>query len=159
DLVDKKSLVSLLSFFEIRLVFTATDSRNPFCLLTLTGEGRPSEAAVFVFEARTVEELSLAEKRVTLTPLHFALFNPHTRTCPVSRTSRDAELTKAIYRRVPVLLRESPESNPWSVRFQAMLHMANDSGLFRTAEQLRAEDWHLDGNVFRKGDDAYLPLS
>jgi hypothetical protein len=40
----------------------------------------------------------------------------------------------------------------------AMLHMANDSHLFRTCEQLEQDGWELDGNVFRRGDQAYLPL-
>ena len=39
-----------------------------------------------------------------------------------------------------------------------MLHMANDSGLFRTREQLEADGWILDGNLFRRGDRTYLPL-
>jgi hypothetical protein len=33
---------------------------------------------------------------------------------------------------MPVLWREEPEQNPWGVSFMSMLHMANDSGLFRT---------------------------
>ena len=42
----------------------------------------------------------------------FALLNPNTRTCPIFRSRRDAELTKAIYRRVPVLVREGdPDGN------------------------------------------------
>ncbi len=36
--------------------------------------------------------------------------------------------------------------------------MANDSGLFRTREELEADGWLLDGNVFRNGNSAYLPL-
>jgi hypothetical protein len=39
-----------------------------------------------------------------------------------------------------------------------MFHMANDSHLFRTCEQLQAEGWTLEGNIFRKGDAVYLPL-
>lgn len=158
DLVENQSLVSLLSFFEIRLIFPATDSRNSCCLLTLTGKNRPCDLATFVFEARSIDDLASSEKRFTLSPSDFTLLNPNTRTCPVFRTAADAVLTKAIYRRVPVLIRETPESNPWGIRFMAMLHMANDSGLFRTAEQLDAEGWTLDGNIFRRDDATYLPL-
>ncbi len=47
------------------------------------------------------------------------LINPNTRTAPVFRSRADAELTKKIYRKVPVLLREAaagqPEINPWGV--------------------------------------------
>jgi len=40
----------------------------------------------------------------------------------------------------------------------AMLHMANDSGLFRTREQLETDGWSLDVNLFRRGDRTYLSL-
>nr|MCV5143161.1 hypothetical protein [Escherichia coli] len=69
--------------------------------------------------------------------------NPNTRTCPIFRSSRDAELTRAIYQRVPVLVREEPEENPWGVSFACMFHMANDSGLFRTRAQLEAAGYRL----------------
>ncbi|MBN1461583.1 MAG: hypothetical protein JXA57_18795, partial [Armatimonadetes bacterium] len=83
----------------------------------------------------------------------------NTRTCPIFRSRRDAELTRAIYRRVPVLIREGPpEENPWGIRFLAMLHMANDSGLFRTREQLEAQGFRLQGARFVKGGETYLPL-
>ena len=75
------------------------------------------------------------------------------------RTARDAELTKSIYRRVPVLMKEgSSGSNSWGISFLRMLDMANDSGLFRTAADLEADGWRLDGNVFHKGETSYLPL-
>lgn len=39
-----------------------------------------------------------------------------------------------------------------------MFHMSNDSGLFRTRDHLEAEGYTLDGNVFERGEDSYLPL-
>ena len=39
-----------------------------------------------------------------------------------------------------------------------MFNMTSDSHLFRTREQLEAEKWKLEGNVFKKGKDQYLPL-
>ncbi len=65
----------------------------------------------------------------------FALLNPNTLTCPVFRARHDAELTRAIYQRVPVLIREArggqPEQNPWSIRFMQGTHnMSSDSHLF-----------------------------
>ncbi len=88
--------------------------------------------------------------------------NPNTRTCPIFRSRRDAELTKAIYRRVPVLIREgeddTPEANSWGIHLQRMFHMADDSNLFCTREQLEADGCTLEGNIFRKENAAYLPL-
>jgi hypothetical protein len=48
--------------------------------------------------------------------------------------------------------------NPWRVEFLAMFHMANDSGLFRTRDQLEGQGFRLEGNVFVRGDERYLPL-
>ena len=62
--------------------------------------------------------------------------NPNTRTCPIFRSRRDAEITRGIYERVPVLIDENDEENgnPWSVTFrQGLFNMTSDSGLFRTA--------------------------
>ena len=85
--------------------------------------------------------------------------NPNTGTCPIFRSKHDAEINKAIYRRVPVLIREQdPAGNPWGISFMAMLHMANDSGLFRNQAQLQADGWTLQGNIFHRGDETYLPL-
>jgi hypothetical protein len=68
-------------------------------------------------------------------------------------------LTKAIYRRVPVLIREGTQpENSWGISFLRMFDMAGDSGLFRTANDLRAEGWELEGNVYRKGNAVCLPL-
>ncbi len=70
------------------------------------------------------------------------------------------EITKAVYERVPVLVDENKvdNGNPWGVRFKTMFHMSNDSGLFRTKEQLEADGWVLEGNIFRRGRDKCLPL-
>jgi hypothetical protein len=101
----------------------------------------------------------------TLSPEDFALLNPNTRTCPVFRTRQDAELTKAIYRRVPVLWREAqavpnlPEENPWKVVLrQGLFNMTADSDLFRTREDLEAQGFRLVGNRFVRGEEVYLPL-
>lgn len=51
-----------------------------------------------------------------------------------------------------------PAGNPWGLSFMAMFHMANDSGLFRTAEQLEVDGWALDGNQYVRGDVRMLPL-
>jgi hypothetical protein len=100
------------------------------------------------------------QRHFSLSTEDFALINPNTRTCPIFRSRRDAELTKAIYTRVPVLVNEEAgeAGNPWGISFMAMFHMANDSGLFRTREQLEEDGWRLEGNVFVKGAERYLPL-
>ncbi|MHB1042629.1 MAG: Eco57I restriction-modification methylase domain-containing protein [Eubacteriales bacterium] len=160
DIMDTQTLASLYDFENRKGLFPAVDSRMKFCLLTFSGAGRQAKAgAEFVFFAHHPEDLLEKERRFTLSAADLALLNPNTRTCPIFRSRRDAELTKEIYRRVPVLIKEGqPEENIWGIKFATMFHMANDSHLFRTRQQLEDEGWRLDGNVFRKDEEKYLPL-
>ena len=86
-------------------------------------------------------------------PEEILLVNPNTGTTPVFRSRRDAEITIGIYKRVPVLWRDEPEENPWSVAFMRMFDMTNDSGLFQYDDQLESTGWTSTGNVFVKGPD------
>jgi hypothetical protein len=160
NLVETRSLVSLYDFENRSGFFPGVVRLLKFCLLTLAGSERPAEKAEFAFFLHQTEQLADAERRFTLSAEDIALVNPNTRTCPIFRNRRDAELTKAIYRRVPVLVHETKgdEGDPWQFRGLLMFMMNTDSHLFRTCEQLQAEGWTLDGNLFRKGDAVYLPL-
>ena len=163
DVVRTRALASLFDFENKSIFFPDVHRNYKFCLFTAGRGLRPTaDRAEFVFFAHAVEALRDPERRFVLSPEDIALLNPNTRTCPIFRSGRDAELAKTIYRRVPVLIREArdgqPEENPWGVRFSAMFHMANDSHRFRTRERLEADGWKLEGNVFRKDGAEYLPL-
>ena len=133
-------LVALYSFENEEFVFPAVHHAMKFALLVSAGVEGMDEPAQLVHFARQVDYLYDRRRRFTLTPDDFSLINPNTRTCPVFRSERDAELTKKLYRAAPVLIREAvtdhedrvlqPEVNPWGIRFQTLFHMSNDSGLF-----------------------------
>ncbi len=76
--------------------------RFKFCLLTLG----PVNETDFLFFALEVGHLADPRRHFKLTSEEFRLINPNTLTCPVFRSRVDAELTKKIYRHVPVLIRE-----------------------------------------------------
>jgi hypothetical protein len=159
DLVEHRALVSLLSFENEEFLFPGVHHALKFSLLTMAGTNRGPSAPLFVFFARQVEEVADPKRRFTLTPDDIRLLNPNTRTCPIFRTSLDATLAKKVYRHLSVLVQEvEPKANPWQVKFSAMFHMANDSGLFREQAQLEKDGWKRDGNVFLKGNERYLPL-
>jgi hypothetical protein len=102
DVVDTKSLVSLFDFENREGIFPAVDSRMKFCLFSCGSPTNPAVlSAVFVFFARSVEDLKDANKRFSLSTEDIHLLNPKTRTCPIFRSTRDAEITKAIYHRLP----------------------------------------------------------
>ncbi len=161
DLVDTRTLASLYDFENRRGIFPNVHRSYKFSLLTTTGRNRPVEEAEFAFFALDVADLKDPERRFPLTAEDIRLLNPNTRTCPIFRTRRDAEITKSIYRRVPVLIDENrKDGNPWGVTFLRMFDMSNDSGLFRTREELETDGWELaePGNVFHKSGKRYLPL-
>jgi hypothetical protein len=152
--------VSFYDFNNRRGLFPSVASNERFCLLTLTGRARPCRQPQFAFLCEDTSELADPDRRFTLAPDDFRLLNPNTRTAPIFRTRKDAEITRHIYRRVPVLVEEARGSagNPWGVEFLRMFDMSNDSSLFRTREQLEAEGFRLEGNVFVRGAERYLPL-
>lgn len=122
-------LVSLFDFENRRGLFPSVDSRFKFCLLTLRGQADPvAGAARFGFFLHEVAQLQDPERVFALTPADFARLNPNTRTCPVFRTRRDAELTARLYERMPVLVNEESGENPWEIWIrQGLYHMTNDN--------------------------------
>ena len=60
--------------------------------------------AFFLHNTATVND---PERCFPLAPSHFAQVNPNTGTAPVFRTRRDAEITRSIYERHPVLVDRS----------------------------------------------------
>jgi N-6 DNA Methylase len=160
QLVEERSLVSLYDFENKLGLFPAVDSRMKFCLLTLMAPpAHADKGADFVFFAHAVADLQDEDRRITLSTQDFALLNPNTLTCPVFRTKRDAEIAKSVYLRVPVLVTKGPPRfSPWGASFITMFHMTNDSHLFRSSDDLSAEGWTVDGNVFYRDGESYLPL-
>src|SRR5258708_28502179 len=113
----------------------------------------------FMFFADGAEDLSDQNRRFTLSKDDIALLSPNTGTCPTFRSKRDMEITRAVYTRVPILMKEeASEENSWHISLNSMFHMTNDSHLFRSRKQLETDEWRLQRNTFRKHSDEYLPL-
>lgn len=160
DLTEKKALVSLYDFENREKLFPDVDSRMKFCLLTMGGPYAATEGTDFAFFMTNTTQLNESDRHFKLSAEDIALLNPNTRTCPIFRSKRDAEITKAIYRRVPVLIDDSKgeAGNQWGVKFSRMFDMTNDSHLFQTRDQLEKDAWELEGNIFRKDNEEYLPM-
>ncbi|WP_407062872.1 Eco57I restriction-modification methylase domain-containing protein [Chloracidobacterium aggregatum] len=62
--------------------------------------------SLLAFFATRAEHLRDLRRVFSLTAADIARINPNTRTLPVFRTRQDADLTRAIYERVPVLINE-----------------------------------------------------
>jgi hypothetical protein len=160
DLMESKTLTALYDFENRKLIFPDVDGRFKFSVLLMNGRDAPHESAHFVFFAHTIEDLSDRQRQITLSPKDLKLLNPNTRTCPIFRSKRDAELTKQVYRRVPILIDRSRKDggNPWGVRFMTMFHQTNDAEHFITGETLASTGYKLVGNRWTKASATYLPL-
>jgi hypothetical protein len=163
DVVSNRALASLYDFENREGIFPEVHRSYKFCTLTLTGDQRGPERADLMCFALRAEDLLDTERHFTLTPGDFALINPNTRTLPIFRSRRDAELTLRMYRAAPVLVDESgPEPvSPWGVTFrQGLFNMTSDSHLFRTRAELEEQGYALGSDgVFRgRGQDDYVPL-
>jgi hypothetical protein len=156
SLVTESMLASVFHFENEARVFPEIHHATRFLLLTIG----PAAAADLVFFARSVGDLAEASRHFVLSGADFELLNPNTRTCPTFRSRRDADINLGIYRRAGVLWREADAANgnPWGLRFMAMLHMANDSGLFKTRAELEGAGMRLEGNRFVGDSGTYVPL-
>ena len=157
-LIDENRLVSLYDFENREKLFDI-DSTNHFCLLTIGKEQNTPRTVKGGFFLTRLDHLLDPRRIYTLQTSDFARLNPNTKTCPVFRTSRDAKLTAKIYRNSTILYNEITGENPWNIKFGSMIHMSNDSYLFRTYAQLTAQGATLNGNTFTTVDgETYIPL-
>ncbi len=159
-LMDSKTL-RLLYDFENKLgMFPDVHRSFKFCTLVFGGAKRTRRAADFVFFARRMSDLKPKQRHIPLSAEDLALLNPNTRTCPIFRTRRDAELTRGVYRNVPILIDRTRKSggNPWGIRFVRMFDQTNDAELFHAPEQLAKLGFKRSGNRWKRGKQAFLPL-
>lgn len=163
ELISKRSLDSFFEF-ENEGFFSGAGQGHMlrFALTTIVGSAQEIPETRFLFQGKKIEHLHDPERVFTLSPEDIFRVNPNTLTCPIFQSRYDAEITKKIYQRVPVLIREAsgdqPEVNPWGITFMRMFDMSNDSHLFKTYEDLIGEGYELDGNHFVKDKSEYVPL-
>ena len=154
-------LRALYDFENKKVFFPDVHASFKFCVF-VASPSPIEDPANCAFYLHSVDELSDAGRRFPLAAADFARVNPNTGTAPIFRTSRDAELTTAIYERLPVLVDRSggEESKAWPVKYATMFHMANDSGLFRTREELEEGEgaYPTGGNRFGSPSGEWVPL-
>lgn len=163
DLIERQSLESFFEF-ENEGFFPGAGQGHMlrFSLTTIVGADQQVPATRFLFQAKKLEHLHDPERVFTLSAEDIELVNPNTLTCPIFQSRYDAELTKKIYQRVPVLIREAhngrSEQNPWGISFMRMFDMSNDSHLFKTYQDLVQGGFELNGNEFVLEKERFVPL-
>jgi len=157
SLIDNNRLISLFDFENKKGLFPAVHRSYKFSLLTI-GENNFKRKSSFGFFLHDINDLNDKERIFSLSSKDFLNINPNTKTTPIFRTRKDAELTAEIYSRIPILINERLDQNPWEISFMRMLDMSNDSNLFNTESELLNDGYNLKGNRFIKGNSIKLPL-
>lgn len=145
-LVEERRLARLVDFENRAGLFPAVDSRMKFALLTF---GHDEDEARFAFFLTDPAQLSHRERSFVLSPDQIARINPNTKTAPVFRARRDAELTAKIYDAAPVLMNDDlgKDGDHWQMTVRTRIwHMAEDAAWFRSAVPLQEEGWRRDGS-------------
>ena len=151
----------LFDFENKKVFFKDVHASLKFCALIFGGAERRFDETECAFFLHDTETISNPGRCFHLAPSDFARVNPNTGTAPIFRTRRDAEITRRIYERHPVLVDRSQgeERKAWPVRYNRMFDMTNDSHLFQTATQLDSEGFYpVRGNRWKRGEEMYLPL-
>ncbi len=156
-LVEENRLAFLYSFENEEKIFPIHHSYK-FCLLSCGKAITVPRKVSGGFFLRRLDHLLDPARIYTLQTDDFALLNPNTKTCPVFRTAKDAQLTAKIYHRSSILQNETTGDNPWNVRFGSMLNMSTDSGYFHTYKQMVDMGAEMRGNCFVLDDETYIPL-
>ena len=128
EVVENGRLVSLYDFENREHLFAALHTKTKFCMITFSSS--LNKKIEFSFLSTRLNDLKDNRQVFNLSPSDIVLLSPNTRSCPIFRSKNDAEITKKIYKQVPVLENEQTGSNPWNISFMAMFHMSNDSDLF-----------------------------
>ena len=170
-------LHALYDFENRKVFFPDVDSRFKFCALVFGNKPRytaapeatdatdvndaakgnssasalpqalPSRCAFFL---HSLDELDAPGRVLELSAEDFQRVNPNTGAAPIFRTQRDADITRSLYAKHPVLVRhgavsktlgQQPEVKAWPVKYATMFHMTNDSHLFQKASELEKQGW------------------
>ena len=155
-------LAGLFDFENRKIFFKDVHASFKFCALVFGGEERRFAETACAFFLHDTAAIKDRERCFPLAPADFARVNPNTGTAPVFRRRRDAEITRRIYERHPVLVDRSggAERKAWPVQFkQGLFNMTSDSHLFRTAWQLNGDGFYpVQGNRWKRGEELFLPL-
>ena len=165
DVVQRNSLRSLFDFENRKGLFPAVDSRMKFCLFTsgsaqAAAVGRPPPPAEFAFFCLGVEDLRNPDKRFALSAEDISLLNPNTRTCPIFRSRRDAELALSIRRRVGIWKRieGEREDSSWGLAIRRVIDINLQAKILRDEESLASRMAKDGSGGFSAPSERYVRL-
>jgi hypothetical protein len=154
-------LRALYDFENKKVFFPDVHASFKFCVF-VASRAASNDPAKCAFYLHNVAELNDPERCFPLSAADFARVNPNTGTAPIFRTQRDADLTTAIYGRLPVITDRSSgkEVKVWPVHYATMFHMTNDSRHFRTRQELEDKEgaYPIGDNRWGSPSGEWVPL-
>ncbi len=139
--------------------FPDVHSSFKFCIFVAGGTKRNFAEAKLAFFLRKGEDApadkggKIEEKTIILTAEDFTLLNPNTKTAPILRENKTAEILLKIYRKFPILHHDG-QVPLYPIKYIRLFDMSNDSGLFKTSAELDAQDYYQTApNLWQKGKD------
>jgi uncharacterized protein (DUF433 family) len=124
-MVENNRLVSLFDFENREKIFKDVDSRYKFCLLTLSGKSIGNQKSSFGFFLTNIAHLQDQIRIFNLSKEDFLGLNPNTKTCPVFRTSIDANLSRKIYNQIGTFIDENKNHNPWGAYYIRLVDLGD----------------------------------
>lgn len=157
SLVRSGNLVCLYDFDNRSGIFPAVQGNVRFCLLSTARRAQPEFRVAA--QLRGTAELLDPTRIWRMTSDDVRRINPNTLTLPLFPRARDAEVACAIYARHRCLDEVgAPHPGKWIAPMQRMLHMGDDSHLFRTERQLREAGFAEEGCHWMRDRECYTPL-
>ncbi len=155
-------LAGFYDFENKKIFFPDVHASFKFCAYVAGGRERVFPETRMAFFLHDTAEIADPDRCFALGAVDFARVNPNTGTAPIFRTRRDAEITRRIYERFPVLHHHQKGKvwpKVWPVEYHTMFHMTNDSRLFKTRRELEKGGFYpVEGNRWKKGKKEYVPL-
>lgn len=154
-------LKALYDFENKKVFFPDVHASFKFCIFVAsrTPTEHPAKCAFYLHSTTEIDD---PNRCFPLSAQDFARVNPNTGTAPIFRSRRDADLTTAIYDRLPVLVDRSGDQvkRTWPVKYVRMFDMTNDSGLFRTRAELENTEgaYPIGNNRFQSAEGEWVPL-
>lgn len=152
DFENRRTRYGLKPFFE------DVDSRTKFCVFVLSKMAMeyPAKCAFFL---QAVSELEHEDVVFEYCAEDFERVNPNTKTAPIFRSRRDAEICARIYEAAPVYSRHDTNEKQYPIKLGVPMHITHDSNYFQSRAKLEADGfYHVGNHILEKGTERARPL-
>lgn len=152
DFENRRNRYGLKPFFE------DVDSRFKFCVFVLS-KFTIEDPAKCAFFLQAASELALEDVLFEYRAEDFDRVNPNTKTTPIFRSRRDAEICAKIYETAPVYSHHGSGNKQYPIKLGVPMHVTHDSNHFQSREKLEANGfYHVGEHILEKGSIRAYPL-